>query len=60
MLIKFVGYFFFLLCPFVGGAFIPIFILPTEYIGVGMFIYTLVWCILFSSWFDGSKYQKAL
>lgn len=61
-MVKLIGWVFILLCPFMLGAFIPIVTkvaLGWDIITVAI-IYNVAWVILFSTWFDGSKYQDLI
>ena len=65
MFTKIIGWTFVLICPFMGGAFITMAYilyngLPTEYISKYFLWYSIIWFLLYSIWFEGSKYQKIL
>lgn len=54
-----------ILCPFLGGLAVDALIghfLNMDYQEVGMLFaaHTLVWFVLYATWFDGSKFQRSL
>lgn len=62
---KLIGWIFVLISPIMCAPLIIAFLLyikfiPTDMVGTIFVIYTIIWSILFVSWFDGSKYQDLL